>query len=264
MKKNMHVNRFLKPYWLYIIVLILPTLVKSQEIKDTLNISPTPYELMSSYYETKFHPFKKGNFFAGLAFSLTDKKMENTNYLIQQVIDGERLDYNILAKGGYYTGDYGMVLLNLNYFQDKFVGQVFRDPDTLQSNTITRGFAVTPAVRSSVPLTKTERLSFFTEIGLTFGGSNSLTRNTKNLDEVDKIYGNDFNFRIGLSPGITFFAMENFAFEIQLNVLGYDLKVTEKSKNDGPKSKEIRQNVDFNINLLTLQLGLAYYFGAGK
>lgn len=234
--------------------------------EDTLSVDEkvTPYDLLSSYYSGKFKPFKKGNFFAGLAFSLTDKKLENTDYLIQQVIDGDRLSYDVLVKGGYYTGDYGMVLLNLNYFQDKFTGTVFRDPDTLQSNTISRGFAITPAIRSSVPLTKSERLSFFTEIGLTFGKTNSLTRNIKNLDEIEKIYGDDFHFRVGLSPGITFFAMENFAFEVELNVLGYDLTVSESSKNNGPKSREVRQNVDFNIDLLSLQLGLAYYFGADK
>jgi len=104
----------------------------------------------------------------------------------------------------------------------------------------------------------------FTEVGLTFGMSNSLNRSTKNLDEVDKTYGTEYNFRVGLSPGITFFVIENFAFEVQLNVLGYDLKVSEKSTNDAPKSKEIRQNVDFNINILSLQLGLAYYFGSNE
>jgi hypothetical protein len=82
-----------------------------------------------------------------------------------------------------------------------------------------------PTFRSSVPLTDNERLSFFTEVGLTFGFGNSLKRTIKNLDEVDKVYSTDFNFRIGISPGITFFAMESFAFEIQLNVLGYELQV---------------------------------------
>ena len=33
------------------------------------------------------------------------------------------------------------------------------------------GFAVSPGFRSSVPLTKTERLSFFTELGFTIGGA---------------------------------------------------------------------------------------------
>jgi len=236
----------------------------AQEDKTDLDTKSTPYDLLSSYYSNNFHPFKKGNFFTGLAFSVADKKMTNTDYLIQKVVDGERLNFDVLIKGGYYTGDYCMVLLNVQYFQDKFDGIVFRDPDTLQYNLITRGFAVTPSFRSSVPLTPNERLSFFTEIGLTFGNSYTLTRNTKNMDEIEKTYANDFNFRLGLSPGITFFAMENFALEVQLNVIGYDLKVSEKSVNDGPESKEIRQNVDFNINLLSLQMGLAYYFGAKK
>jgi hypothetical protein len=56
--------------------------------------------------------------------------------------------------------------------------------------------------------------------------------------------------------------MENFAFEVQLDVIGYDLNVSKQRVNNGPESKEIRQNVDFNINLLSLKLGLAYYIGA--
>jgi len=99
---------------------------------------------------------------------------------------------------------------------------------------------------------------------LTFGFGNSLRRTTKNLDEVDKTYSSDFNFRVGISPGITFFAMESFAFEIQLNVLGYELQVDDQSVNEGEESREIRQNVDFNIDILSLQLGLAYYFGSKK
>jgi hypothetical protein len=180
------------------------------------------------------------------------------------VIDGERLNYDISLKGGYYTGNYGMAGLNVNYYQRKFIGEVFRDPDTLQSNTISRGYAFTPNFRSSVPLTDNERLSFFTEVGLTFGFGNSLKRTIKNLDEVDKVYSTDFNFRIGISPGITFFAMESFAFEIQLNVLGYELQVSDKSVNEEEDSRVIQQNVDFNIDILSLQLGLAYYFGSKK
>jgi len=235
--------------------------------KDSILVQEkiTPYDLLSSYYSTNFHPFQKGNFYAGLAFSITDKKLTNTNYLIQQVVDGNRLDYDILLKGGYYTGDYGMAIINFNYYQNRFEGLVFQDPDTVQSNSLTRGFAITPGFRSSVPLTRSERLSFFTEIGFSFGGSSSLTRNTKNLDEVEKIYKKEFDFGVGLSPGITFFAMENFAFEVQLNnVLGYKLNVAKSNTNNGPESKQVRQNVDFNINLLSLELGLAYYFGANK
>ncbi|WP_321369630.1 hypothetical protein [uncultured Draconibacterium sp.] len=243
----------------------LPAYLFAQEDSLMVEHKTTPYDLLSSYYTDNFRPFQKGNFYAGLAFSVTDKRLTNTNYLFQQIVEGDRLDYDLLLKGGYYTGDYGMVIINFNYFQNRFGGTVFQDPDTLQSNTLKRGFAISPGFRSSVPLTPNERLSFYTEVGFTLGGSSSLTRKVKNIDEIDKIHKQEFFFGLGLSPGITFFAMENFAFEVQLNnVLGYQLNVAKSSTNDGPESKQVRQNVDFNINLLSLELGLAYYFGADK
>lgn len=252
--------------WIVLYVWILFQLISvsmlAQEKKAAEDY--TPYELMSSYYNEDFKPFKKRNVYLGLAFSLEDRQQTNTTNILETVLDGDRLNYDISLKGGYYTGNYGMVGVNVNYYQRKFIGDVFRDPDTLQSNTISRGYAFTPNFRSSVPLTDNERLSFFTEVGLTFGFGNSLRRTIKNLDEVDKTYSSDFNFRIGISPGITFFAMESFAFEIQLNVLGYELQVSDESVNEGDNSREIRQNVDFNIDILSLQLGLAYYFGSKK
>ncbi len=164
--------------------------VKAQEGNvppDDKNIF-SPYELLSSYYNNDFKPFKKGNAYWGLAFSLEDRKMDNTDNLFQKVIDGNRLNYNILLKGGYYLFDYGMAGLNINYYQNKFEGTIFRDPDTLQSSSITRGFEITPNFRSSIPLTPNERLSFFTAVGLTFGGSNTLKRDVKYEDEIEKSY----------------------------------------------------------------------------
>ena len=248
-------------YLLAIILFIHSVNLKAQQKMDE---GYTPYELMSSYYNQDFRPFQRKNIYMGLSFSLEDRQLNNTSNLLEKVIEGDRLNYDIQLKGGYYTGNYGMVGLDFNYYQNKFVGDVFRDPDTLQSNSITRGFAFTPNFRSSVPLTDNERLSFFTIVGLTFGHSNTLQRNIKNVDEVSTVYSSDFNFRIGLSPGITFFAMESFAFEVQLDVLGYELKVSDKTQNKEENSKEIRQNVDFNIDLLSLQLGLAYYLGSKR
>ncbi|SNR72442.1 hypothetical protein SAMN06265371_11028 [Lutibacter agarilyticus] len=238
--------------------------ILAQKLTEEKDSTYTAYELLSSYYNNHFKPFKKNNIYIGFAFALEDKKLQNVDYLIKEVIDGEKIDYNIHLKGGYYTGDYGMVGINFNYYQDKFIGETFSDPDTIQSNSFTRGFGITPNFRSSIPLTANERLSFFSEFGLTFGKSTTITRDIKNIDEINKSYATNYNFRVGISPGITFFAMENFAFEVQLNVLGYELNVTEKTTNDIDESSKVRQNVDFNINILSLDLGLAYYFGAKK
>lgn len=232
--------------------------MNAQEVKE--QEAYTPYELLSSYYENSFEPFKKSNWYTGLSFSLQDVTSSNTTGLLQNIIQGDELSYDITATGGYYTGDYGMLGLRATYSQDKFVGTVYRNPDTLQSNRITRGYTIAPFLRSSVPLTANNRLSFFTNIGFGFGHSTSNRRDVMNIDEITKTITDEFSFSAGISPGITFFAMENFAFEIQLNVLGYDLRVIDSTINGEEQSRKIQQNVNFKIDLLSLDLGLSYYF----
>ncbi|MBE0639378.1 MAG: DUF481 domain-containing protein [Bacteroidales bacterium] len=224
----------------------------------------TAYDLMSEYYNDGFNPFKKKNIYIGLSFSLQDLQQENTTGFFQNVVDGQSLDYNLELKSGYYISDYTMVGFNFSYEHDKFEGTVFRDPDTLQSNSMSRSFDFTPNIRPSFPLTKNERLSFFVETGLTFGYTSALTRNVKKDDEVNTQYTEGFHFRAGISPGITFFAMESFAFQVQLNLIGYDLAVLQQSTNNGPESRRVDQKVDAKIDLLSLNLGLSYYFGSKK
>lgn len=220
----------------------------------------TPYELLTSYYSNNFKPFQKKNIYVGLSLALEDRKSENINVLVGTILDGDRTKFDINLKSGYYIGNYVMVGVNFNYSQDKFSGLTLKDSDSVQSNSLTRSFAVTPNLRSSVPLTANERLSFFTDIGLTFGGGNTVTKDVKNIDEVDKSYTKNFNFRVGISPGVTFFVMENFAFEIQLDLLGYELNSSKTTVNDIDESSRTNQNIDLNIDILSLQLGLAYYF----
>ena len=249
-------------FFLFVYGIVFPDLSIGQEKVGEEDYSA--YDLMSKYYNEGFHPFEKKNTYVGLAFSLEDLQQENTTGLFQNVVDGQNLNYNIIVKGGYYISDYTMLGLNFLYDYDRFEGLVFRDPDTLQSNSLSRSYDLTPNIRPSIPLTRNERLSFFIELGLTFGYATALERNTKNLDEITKKYTEGFHFRAGISPGVTFFAIESFAFEVQLNVIGYDLLVTQQTVNDETESREVEQNIDAKIDLLTLNLGLAYYFGSKK
>ncbi|MBS2100122.1 outer membrane beta-barrel protein [Carboxylicivirga linearis] len=232
------------------------------ELRDSLKL--TPYDLMSNYYTNDFSPFQRKNIYIGLDFTVKDRQQTNVDQILQRVIDGQQLDFSIRVKGGYYIGDYAMVGLDFEYYQEKFEGKIFRDPDTLMSNSIKRGYEFTPNIRSSVPLTRNERLSFYTQVGITAGVANSLSREIKNNDEISKVYTTDYNFRVGISPGMTFFVMENFAFEVQLDVLGYEMKVRDKTVDGEDESRVVRQNVNFNIDLLSLNLGLSYYIGRGK
>jgi len=250
----------------FIIILALTMLFPDVMVAQEENPDKTTkaYDLMSKYYNEDFNPFKKKNVYIGLAFSLEDVQQENTTGLIQDVLDGQNLKYNLLFKGGYYINNYTLLGLNFTYGEKKFTGQVFRDPDTLQSNSLSRAYDFTPNIRPSIPLTSNDRLSFFIEIGLTLGYYTALTRNIKKVDEVNTKYTEGFHFKAGVSPGVTFFAFESFAFELQLDVIGYDLQIEQQSINNGTESREINQRINANVNILSLKLGIAYYFGSKK
>ncbi len=256
--------KYLKRIVLLIIISLISNIVFCQQNKEANTKERySAYELLSSYYNnTDFKPFKKSNIYFGMSFSLTEQNLENVDYLLEEVIEGEKNNYSIDLQGGYYIGNYVMLGANFNFYQKKFVGDIFQDPDTMQSNSIMRGFYITPYIRTSFPLVENERLSFFTEIGLTYGRSNSLSRKIKALDDVEKSFSTNNIFKAGISPGITFFAMENFAFEVQLDVLGYTLDVIEKTQNGEKQSMQVKQNIDFKIDILSLNLGLSYYIGA--
>lgn len=245
------------PAVMLILALAISTKSKAQEKAER-----TPYDLLSSYYSSDdFKPFRKKTWYVGMSFSLEDKQSINNPQLTQKVLDGENLDYNILFKGGYYTQNYNMIGLTLNYYQSSFGGSVFQDPDTIQSNSLTRGFVFTPNLRSSIPLTANERLSFFVALDLNAGYENSLSQDLKNIDEISRTYTNSYILGAAVAPGITFFAMENFAFEVQLSVFEYQLKVIDSTIDEKEQSRIVQNNLGLSIDLLTLELGLAYYFG---
>jgi len=250
---------------LFIPLIFIAAGMKAQT-KDSADQNRTysAYELLSSYYENDFKPFKKGTFYTGFSMALEDRQSENTENIFQKTIEGDKVNFDLAVKAGYYLSDYGMIGLNFSIYEKRFEGILFKDPDNLETKSITRGFSVTPNYRTTLPLTANERLSFFTTLGVTLGKSNTLKRETKNFDEIQKSFTENYNLRAGLSPGISFFAMENFALEVQLDVLGYELNVENKTINDVKKSRDVRQNVDFKLNILSVKVGLAYYMMNNK
>ena len=226
--------------------------------------SYSAYELISSFYDTNFHPFSKGNMYAGISFTIRDRQQENTTGLLVNTLTGEDLSFRIRSRAGYFIGDYVLTGLAYTYNENEIDRTVLQDSDTVTINSIQRGHVFTPYLRTYFPLTPNERLSFFVEVNFSLGFTNGLRRETVRLDEIDKQFTDEFLFGIGLSPGINFFAMQNFSFEVQLNIAGYELSVKEVERNETDISKDTRNNVNFNIDLLSLNLGIAYFINTGK
>jgi hypothetical protein len=248
-------------YGIIALLLVISPVICAQETDSTKKVSP--YELISGFYNGgDFHPFLKGNGYVGLAFTVEDKQLTNTQRLFDKVTDGQNTSYEITFKGGYFLWDYVQVGMNVIYGRDKFEGQLIdQNSDSVSRASIFTGGSFVPYLKIYFPVSKNERLSFFLENGVGFGFGNTLQRDTRNTDQITKRYTEEFLFTLGISPGITFFAIENFAFEVQLNnLLGYEYARKNTTTDEIEESTTVTNNVNFRIELLSLRLGLAYYF----
>lgn len=221
-------------------------------------------DLVFDYYDENFKPFEKGKWFTSLSFNLRDENSSNDNRLVpfDLLIEGSEFEYEINLKGGYFFSKRQM--LGIGFSRGKETedirGVIVSDTIRLKAETYKTG--ISPFLRTYYSLSKNNRLSFFNEVRIDFGFGNSDEYTIENGENTEEFESDTFVFGIGISPGINFFALENFALEVQLDVLGYEYKREKTTESSGEVASTDSHNVNFTLNLLSLNLGLAYYFGA--
>lgn len=209
----------------------------------------------------ELYSISKGRYYTSLTFSLNSRNAENEDQLFRQVLDQDRYTYRIVGNGGYAIKDNFTLGLSLGYGESKEEITYTDENDAeLDSKRLQRGLSITPNMRNYIPLGKGKlQILVQTELGFTFGES---LQRIYSIDNVDKIESNFFEFDVGVSPGVALFFNKNWAFETRVNVAGFSTRVEELvTNNDEANRQRISETkIDLKLNLLELNLGVAYYF----
>lgn len=210
---------------------------------------------------TEDYRISKGRFYGALSFSLDQRKAENENQLLRQVVDQNRFNYRIIGNGGYAIKDNFTLGLTLAYGRQKEeITFLNENEEEVTSNRLQQGFSFAPNMRNYIPIGKGQlQILVQTELGFTFG--ESLERIFFE-DEVDKINGDFVEINLGVSPGIVLFFDRNWAFETTVGIAGLSTRIEEEVVNDDTENRQRVEssNIDLKINLLQLNLGVAFYF----
>lgn len=220
--------------------------------------------LMSSYYNDNFNPFQKGNWLVTFSMSLENEKYTNVEQLLQTIVEGKSNDMVLKVGTGYYFSDYFAAVLGFSYEESRFNGEVNQGLQTVDQNSLSTTYGLAPQLRASIPVVPNQRLNLFVDAGFNVGWGNTVSRNEKDGETLSKSYADNLELGVGISPGITFFVMQNFCLEVGLDILGYNYsKSTTTDDNGDPQIDEV-SSVDFKLNLTSLGLGLTYYIGTKK
>jgi hypothetical protein len=204
---------------------------------------------------------KKGRAFSSLTFSLSQRKAENENQLLRQVIDQSRYNYRITGNGGYAIMDNMTLGLAFGYGRGKEeITFIDHDSQEITSKSLEQGFSFAPNMRNYIPLGKGQiQLLVQTGIRLTLG--ESLERRFFATD-IDKLEGNFTEIEFGVSPGLILFFDRHWAFETTVGIAGFSSRIEENILNDDIANRErvVNSNIDLRLNLLQLNLGVAFYY----
>ena len=243
-----------------IVLSFLFTLKSNAQTVDESNAK----ELMSTYYNEDFNPFNKKNFYATFSMSLKSKDITYEEKLLETVLSGKTENYDISLGAGYFFSDYFSFKADFNFGQEKENSTVLKLFDSINVNSLNTNYSISPALRASIPIVPNKRLNLFFEVGVDFGWGNTVERDFYQDGTITKSFSDNYSFGVGADAGVTLFVLQIFSLELGLNVVGYNYDRDIIKENDLPESRIDSHEVDFKLNLLSINMALTYYIGAKK
>jgi len=203
----------------------------------------------------------KGRFYSSLTFSFDARSAENEDQIFRQVVTQNKYNYKIIGNGGYAIKNNMTLGLAAGYGRAREeITFIDENNENVTSKNLQQGLSIVPIMRNYIPLGKGQlQVLVQTELSVTFGES---LQRVFRQEDIDKIEGNFLEIELGISPGLILFFDKHWAFETTVGIAGFSTRIEEETTNEDKDNQQriVESGVDLRLNLLQLNLGLAYYF----
>ncbi len=194
-------------------------------------------------FDTKTPSMPKGMWVAGIGGSWSSHDNDDYNILVVSGLDSRGNTLSISPMVHYVFANNQSIGLRFQYRQNRFdlAGVGFNITPELNTmlfgedglhyqynNNVYLGYV---SYRYYVGIGATKRLLIFNEVqaGVGIGRQREDSGLTDAGGYTRSVYQKSFHFRLGFSPGATFFVTNAMAIELQIGLLGYEFKnITQK------------------------------------
>ncbi|MFI3304026.1 MAG: hypothetical protein SNF68_00125 [Rikenellaceae bacterium] len=215
--------------------------------------------------ENEFVP--KGQWIVGITASYSTHINDNYSFTLVKGINSE--GYTVCAspivaysfRDNLSAGvrfEYGRSRLTIDSATLSIEGDV--DPfelDIVDYYALQNSYTAMAILRRYIPLGETNRFALFAEARLEVGGSRAKFAYDQ---PVVGTFSEGYSVGFGVVPGIVAFATNNVAFEVTVGMLGVGYSYTEQIHNQVYTGEVESSNISFKLNLLSIGLGVAFYF----
>ena len=218
-------------------------------------------------YETvPSSPFiKKGTWMAGGTLRYSQHINDDYNFLVINDINSKGFNVSVNPKLMYMFKDNMGVGLRFSYDRsmldlasaDLSISQISMSAkDCYQINHKFSAYAV---YRAYIPLGNSKRVAMFAD--LLFGGSYKQGKAfNAGGDYVLGTYGQNYSLDLAVEPGLVAFLSERLAVELNVGIFGLSYSWADQLRNQVIGGHSDSTSAGFMVNLLSLGVGMSYYF----
>lgn len=218
------------------------------------------YELVPS------SPFvKKGTWVAGGTARYSQHVNDDYNFLVISNINSKGYNISVNPEVLYVLKDNMGVGVKLSYDRSMLdIGSASLSVSDISMNVkdcyqIQHKYSANAFFRAYIPLAGSKRIAMFAD--LVFGGAFKQGKVYNAGGEyVLGTYENSYALELAVDPGIIAFLTEKLAVELNVGVFGVSYNWTNQIHNQVSHGTSDSASAGFMINLLSLGVGLSYYF----
>ena len=207
----------------------------------------------------------KGAWVAGVSVSYSQSDQDNYQFLIFEKINGDSYTFKVsptvmfcfkdnLTAGGRFS--YSRQRTRLNTADIVLDSETDYDMSNLYS--ISHSYLGTALFRNYISLGRSTRFGLFTEVQLQMGGGQSKLCNGAGND-LTGTYERNFQFNVGVAPGLSVFLNNYSAIEVNVGVLGFNYNRTRSVTDQIYIANRHTQQANFKINLFSITFGVMFY-----
>lgn len=237
--------------YILMIALITSIITLSPGVCFALLDTPVP--------DSEIGSLKKGTRFIGLNMTLKTRDSENPDSIFPNILNQNNSRYKVNTFGGYFIRDLFQIggKWEYDYTKNEYS---FLDSSRVKSQIVKRYNTIGFFTRNYLPIDDSGRFSLFIEAGLDFGYGKEVKQDTFE-DNISRTVSKNYILELGVTPGIMAFINKGVAIEASVNVLGLSSKWGKYDFNNGERTgHNSSTDLDFTVNIISLFLGITYYF----
>ncbi|MBO7318219.1 MAG: hypothetical protein J6U43_05830 [Bacteroidales bacterium] len=232
----------------------------TEAISDTMTVASAPSRGL------KQHTFvPKGQWIVGGSISYSQQSEKNYQFLIVEGINGQGYSFNASPMFSYMIADnmglggrfsYGRSLVKINSANINLSDEMNFSIGDLYS--LSHSYTGMVVLRNYISIGNNMRFGLFNETQLLVGGSQSKLASGSG-DAITGTYETGFTVGVNLAPGITAFINDFIAVEVNVGLLGFQYTSTHQLTDQVYEGNTHTTSANFQINIFSLGLGLAFY-----